>query len=165
MSRLQHGDLLEAVLAGISDTTTVASHPAGPSPFTELVRDYAYQCGRDDRLPKVTGESMGRELKDGIGLLETNIQLALLNRYAHATKDLDSPSEYDPVVLDAQSKGLRTLVYWIGGGLLVFMLAVLVGVVIATAVHMNVITEGDALRNLMETSKDLVELFLDVSTG
>jgi hypothetical protein len=165
MSRPKHSDLLETVLAGISDTLTVGSHPAGPSPFNELVRDYTYQCGRDDRLPKITNDSTGRELKDALARLDPVIQLSILNSYAHATKDLDSPSEYDPTVLNAQSKSLRSLVYWIGGALLFFMLAVLFGTIIATAIHMNVITEGDVLRNLMETAKDCVELFLDVSTG
>lgn len=165
MSRQKHGDLLEAVLAGISDTLSVGSHPVGPSPFNELVRGYQFQCGRDDRLPKLINESTGRELKDAIGKLDTVTQLALLNRYAHATKDLESPTEYDPDVLEAQTKSLFTGVYWIGGGLLFFMLAVLIGVVIATAVHMNALTEGEATRNLLETAKDIVETFLDLSTG
>lgn len=165
MSRPKHGDLLEAVLAGISDTLSIGSHPSGPSPFNELVRAYQFQCGRDDRLTKLTNESTGRELKDAIGTLDAVTQLALLNRYAHATKDLESPTEYDPDVLNAQTKSLFTGVYWIGGALLFFMLAVLAGVVIATAVHMNVLTEGEATRNLLETAKDIVETFLDLSTG
>jgi hypothetical protein len=164
MSRAKHGDLLETVLAGISDTLAVDSHPAGPSPFNELVRGYRFQCGRDDRLPVITNESTGRELKDAIGKLEPTIQLALLNQYAHATKDLDSPSEYDPDVLKAQSKGLVTGVYWMMGVSFAFMLAVLIGAVIATAVHMNVISEGDAIHNLLELAKDCVEVFLDTRT-
>lgn len=164
MSRPKHDDLLETVLAGISDTLTVGSHPVGPSPFNELVRAYQYRCGRDDRLPKITSESTGRDLKDAIGQLDAVLQLALLNHYAHATKDLDSPSEYDPEVLDTQGKSLRAAVFWIGGTLLFFMLAVLVGVVIVTAVHLNVISEGEAVHSLLETAKELVELFLDVHT-
>lgn len=165
MSRLKHGDLLETVLAGISDTLAVSAHPAGPSPFNELVRHYQHQSERDDRLVKITGVSTGRELKDAIGQLDPGLQLIVLNHYAHATKDLDSPSEYDPSVLNTQTKNLRTQVYWIGGTLLFFMLAVLVGATAATAVHMNVISEGDALKNLLATAKDLVELFLDLKTG
>jgi hypothetical protein len=163
MSRPKHGDLLEAVLAGISDTLSIGSHSSGPSPFNELVREYQFQCGRDDRLPKLTNESTGRDLKEAIGRLDAVTQLALLSRYAHATKDLESPTEYDPDVLNAQTKSLFKGVYWIGGAILFFMLAVLVGVVIVTAVHMNVISEGEAVHNLIETAKDCVELFLDLS--
>lgn len=164
MTLPQHSDLLETVLAGISDTLAVSEHAAGPSPFNELVRDYAKQCERDDRLPKISGASTGRELKDAIALLDPVLQLALLNHYAHATKDLDSPSEYDPSVLNTQTKALRTQVYWIGGTLLFFMLAVLVGATVATAVHMNVISEGEAVKNLLETAKSIVEVFLDLKS-
>lgn len=165
MSRLKHGDLLETVLVGISDTLTLGSHTTGPSPFNELVRAYQFQCERDDRLPKLTNDSTGRELKDAVAKLDAVTQLALLNRYAHATKDLDSPTEYDPDVLKMQSKSLVTGVYWILGVILFFMLAVLVGAVIATAVHMNVITEDEAIHNLLETAKDCVEAFVDLSAG
>jgi hypothetical protein len=165
MSRPKHGDLLEAVLAGISDTLTMGAHPAGPSPFNELLKAYQFQCGRDDRLPKVNNDSTGRELKDAIALLDPVMQVSLLNRYAHATKDLDSPTEYDPDVLKTQSKSLVTGVYWLVGFVLFFMLAVLVGVIIVTAVHMNVITEGEAIHNLLETAKDCVEAFINIETG
>jgi hypothetical protein len=164
MTPPQHGDLLETVLAGISDTLTVSEHTAGPSPFNELVRHYQYQTERDDRLPKITGASTGRELKDAIGSMEPNLQLIVLSHYNHAVKDLDSPSEYDPSVLNTQTKALRTQVYWIGGTLLFFMLAVLVGATVATAVHMNVISEGEAVKNLLETAKSLVEVFLDLKS-
>jgi hypothetical protein len=165
MSQGENTNLLEAILAGISDTRALGDHTSGPSPLEELIKSYQKAAKNDDRLPAITGESNGRDLKDALSHLTPEVQCAILARYNHATKNLSTPTEYDPKVIQEQTKGLRTQVYWLGGLLVMFMVAVLIGAVIATAVHMRVITEDIAITNLIETAKELVELFLDLKTG
>jgi hypothetical protein len=165
MSHTERCGLLEAILAGISDTRTLGDHDGGPSPLDELVKGYRREAKIDDRLPAITSESTGRELKDAVGLLRPEVQVALLQDYNHATKNLSTPTEYDPKVLKEQTKSLRNQVWWLAGALLFFMVAVLVGATIATAVHMNVVSEGEVLKNLLETAKEIIMLFLDMEGG
>lgn len=165
MSQGENKNLLEVILAGISDTRALGDHDSGPSPLEELIKGYQSAAKHDDRLPVINDESTGREIKDGIASLSPELQVELLARYSHATKNLSTPTEYDPKVIKEQTKSLTTQVYWLAGFLLFFMLAVLVGAVIATAVHMRVIGEDTAVRNLIETAKDVVELFLNIETG
>jgi hypothetical protein len=165
MSHSEEASLLEAILAGISDTRALGDHDSGPSPLDELVRAYQQEQKHDDRLPAITSDSTGRELKDAIAQLPPETQVALLARYSHATKNLSTPTEYDPKVLEKETKDLRKQVWILGGVLLFFMLSVFTGVVITTAVHLKVISAGAVLDNLLETAKDCVELFFDVKAG
>lgn len=165
MSQVERCGLLEALLAGISDTRVLGDHDSGPSPLDELIMAYQKAAKIDDRLPAITRESTGRELKDAVSLLEPEPQVILLASYNHATKNLSTPTEYDPKVLKEQTKDLRNQMWWLAGVLTFFMVSVLVGATVATAVHMNVISEGAAVRNLLETAKELAMLLLDVETG
>jgi hypothetical protein len=161
MSESDKNTIVEAILAGIDDERRLDDHPAGPSPLHDLVVAYQTLADQDDHLPAITDQSSGRELKNAIGLLAPDRQLVVLARYNHATKDLSTPTEYDPKVLKEETRSLQTQVYILGGALLFCMLSVLVGAVIATAVHMQVITAGAAIRNLMDGAKEIVVLFLD----
>lgn len=165
MSHTERCGLLEAILAGISDTRALGDHDGGPSPLDELVKGYQREAKNDDRLPAITRESTGRELKDAIELVRPEVQVALLQAYNYATKNLSTPTEYDPKVLKEQTKSLRNQIWWLAGVLLFFMVSVLVGTTVATAVHMNVISEGAALKNLLETAKEIVMLLLDLEGG
>jgi hypothetical protein len=165
MSHGENKNLLEAILAGLSDTRMLGDHTGGPSPLDELIKGYHRAAKNDDRLPAISGDSTGRELKDALSLLAPEMQVELLARYNHATKNLLTPTEYDPKVISAETKGLRSQIYWLGGILLFFMLSVLIGVVLTTAVHMQVISEGSALHNLIGSAKEIIELFLDIETG
>lgn len=165
MSHTARSGLLEALLAGISDTRVLGEHDAGPSPLDELIKAYQREAQNDDRLPAITPESTGRDLKDAVEQLKPELQVQLLARYNHATKNLSTPTEYDPKVLKEQTKALRNQIWWLAGCLVFFMISVLIGVTVATAVHMNVISEGAALKNLLETAKEIILLFLDLETG
>lgn len=165
MSHTERTGLLEAILAGISDTRVLSDHDSGPSPLDELVKGYRREAKHDDRLPVITRESTGRELKDAIQELSPELQVSLLQSYNHATKNLSTPTEYDPKVLKEQTKSLRNQIWWLAGVVLFFMISVLVGATVATAVHMNVISEGAALKNLLETAKEIAMLFLDLEGG
>lgn len=165
---MTHGgetNLLEAILAGISDTRMLGDHTGGPSPLDELIKAYHRASKNDDRLPVISGDSTGRELKDAISHLTPEVQVELLARYNHATKNLSTPTEYDPKVIKAETQTLSKQIYWLAGGLIFFMTSVLIGAAIATAVHMNIISEDSVVHNLIESAKDMVELFFDIKGG
>jgi hypothetical protein len=78
-----------------------------------------------------------------------------------AEKDQDPIAEHDTKELTRETRSLQTQVYILAGVLLAFMVAVLLGAVLTTAVHMGVITAGACLHNLMDTAKEIVTLFLE----
>jgi hypothetical protein len=78
-----------------------------------------------------------------------------------AEKDSDKSAVHDTKELTQETRSLQTQVYILAGILLAFMVAVLLGAVLTTAVHMGVITAGACLHNLMDTAKEIVTLFLE----
>ncbi|WP_144106746.1 hypothetical protein [Paraburkholderia sp. BCC1886] len=158
-------NLVDSILCGIDDESLLDRQIAGPSPLTEVVLAYrALSVPRLD-LRNLDARSTGRDLKDAIKSLDPEQQVAILARYSKATKDLTTPNEYDPKVLKEKTKSLQRQIYWLGGAFVFFLFAVMIGLVLATAVHMGVLSSGQALSGMLDTAKQIVELWLDLKTG
>jgi hypothetical protein len=84
-----------------------------------------------------------------------------MSEHLDADKDPSPPSELDAKELTRETRSLQTQVYVLAGILLAFMLAVLLGAVLTTAVHMGVITAGACLHDLLDMAKEIVTLFLE----
>lgn len=83
--------LVQAILSGVSNESLIDSHVVIPTPLRDLLRNYNKIAMNDARLPVVTEQTTGAELKKAIAMLEPADQVALLHTYSQATRKFDEP--------------------------------------------------------------------------
>lgn len=152
--------LVERVLKGISDSRAVSDHKPGRLPVDDLVDEYMKVARLIDALPNIEPESTGRELKDGIALMDPEDQVRLLYGYLQRCGELPDPTGN----LDTEDREEHKLKIFLIKGL--FGLACAVILIVTGATAMVAIREGHAANNpamvaLWHTAKEV----LTVITG
>ena len=147
--------LVERVLKGVSDTRAVSDHKPGHLPIDDLVDEYMKIARHVDAYPNIEPESTGRQLKDGIELLDPEDQVRLLYNYLQRCGDLPDPNGN----VDTEDREERKLKFFVIAALTIVASAVILIVTGATAVV--AVREGHASNNpaliaLWHTAKEVL---------
>lgn len=148
--------LLKAILSGISDEKIVDSHVVIPTPLRDMIRNYNKIALHDQRMPMVTEETTGAQLKEAIGSLSADDQIALLYAYSEANKkhDASAVQSEDPILVE--EKKLRVLLTKFFIACLAIFGCMLVGAVVAIAVSMGAFKNFWTNRLVM-TASDIIK--------
>lgn len=151
--------IVQAILAGISDGRIIDSHVVMPTPLRNLVLNYNKIAMNDAKLPVVTEETTGIELKIAISMLDPADTVALLHTYCQAIRKADEPTNPESKIL-VEEKRLRQLVTRLIIISLVIMALMLMGAVIAIATYMGVFKNFWCNQMVVTVSEFIKYLFL-----
>lgn len=110
-----------AILDGVADGRIMDTHIVIPTPLRDLIRNYNKIALNDAKLPAVTEETTGAELKKAISMLEPADQVAVLNSYCQALRTADQP-EKSSVGEDRRLRQLIRRIFMMSLGTLLLVL-------------------------------------------
>lgn len=151
--------LVHAILKGVSDSRPVADLSTA-SPLRDLVERYNRYANHDDNLPRVLSLTTGGELKTAIGMMDPEIQVALLHKYSEATKTLDEPTVYAEDPVKADERKFRLYVARLMITSFVVLMLIVIGAVIALSVKSGELANEGLISTIMETAAEIVKLIL-----
>lgn len=157
--------LVRSILKGLADDRALDGHVATASPVRDLVEQYNKIAIHDDNLPKITALSTGLQLKDSIGLLEPEDQVALLHKYTVAIKSPEKPDEYKEDASKADVRKMRMFVFKACVVLLAIFVCVMLGVTATVAVKSGTMpNDGGVLKTIVMTTGDILKTMFTSSS-
>jgi hypothetical protein len=152
--------LVQSILKGLRDERALAAHVAVASPTRDLVEQYNKIALYDDNLPKITALSTGRQLKEGIEMLDPQDQVTLLHKYSMAIKSLDTPDEYSDTMNASEKRQMRLFAFRACVIVLAMITLIMVGVTLTVAVKSNSLPNDSALKGIVSTIGEIVKFIL-----
>lgn len=155
--------LVHAILKGIADHRPIDNHISIPSPLRDLIEQYNKVAINNDNLPNILASSTGADLKKAVGMMDPEIQVAILHKYSVATKTLDTPTVYaeDPVRVDERRFRLYVAKLLITG--VIVLALIVIGAVIALSVKSGAIANEGLISTIMTTATEIIKVILGSS--
>lgn len=137
--------LIAKILKGIPDTCKMSSFINMPSPISELIKEYNKYCFTKNVGEIVTGDTTGEQLKASIRSLNTEDQIALLDKYQKAITSYDDPITQNN---SSDEHEIRNIKSFSIKALLIFLLSV---TFMSTYYYLNSDGDGEKEKKVMET--------------
>ncbi len=157
--------LVQAVLKGIKDDRQIAAHLVVGTPLWTLIETYNKVAMNDDNLPAIMSSTTGGEMKVAIGLMQPDVQVAILHKYCQSTKTLDVhpvvpvviPATNDETLRVEERKFKLYIAKLFMTGLMILMFVV-VGAVIAISVKNGELANEGLISTIMTTAGEIIKL-------
>lgn len=146
--------LVEAVLAGISDTKLLTDHHESHSALHVLIESYSEEALRNDVVPNLTPTSTGADLKHGITKMEIEDQVRMLYVYLLHLKKI-GPQENPE---DQEDRRFKRFALKLGLSVISFLTVMLIGAVTAIAVHTGAAPSNEVVSTFLKTASEIVSL-------
>lgn len=169
-------ELFEQIFIDLVDDKPVLAHKSKDSAVAQLVREYAGYSRRIERLPDMTPDSTGRDLKSAIALMAPEDQVKLAYHYYlhQGTLEADTsvivgppapehPVVEEPATVEKDEQYLRMWVLWIFAGLTAAFFFLIMGAALAYTFKRGPnATDDPVFGGLLSIAAKAAEFFLSI---